>query len=40
VDLGVPANRLETVGYGENRPVSTESNEDAWAQNRRVEFVR
>lgn len=40
VDLGVPANRVETVGYGENRPLSTESNEDAWAQNRRVEFVR
>jgi peptidoglycan-associated lipoprotein len=40
VDLGVQANRMETVGYGENRPVSTESSEDAWAQNRRVEFVR
>jgi peptidoglycan-associated lipoprotein len=40
VDLGVPANRLETVGYGENRPLNDASSEDAWSQNRRVEFVR
>ncbi|MBF5042670.1 OmpA family protein [Aggregicoccus sp. 17bor-14] len=40
VDLGVPAGRLETVGYGENRPVAQGQDEDSWAQNRRVEFVR
>ncbi|QDH70894.1 peptidoglycan-associated lipoprotein Pal [Marilutibacter alkalisoli] len=27
------------VSYGEERPVCTESNEDCWARNRRVEIV-
>jgi peptidoglycan-associated lipoprotein len=40
VDLGVPANQLKTVGYGENRPAENASTEEAWAANRRVEFVR
>jgi peptidoglycan-associated lipoprotein len=40
VDLGVPANRLKTVGYGENRPLRNASTEEAWDANRRVEFVR
>ncbi len=40
VDLGVPANQLKTVGYGETRPVENASSEEAWAANRRVEFVR
>ena len=35
VSLGVPAERLRTVSYGEERPVATGSNEAAWAQNRR-----
>ena len=40
VDLGVPAKQLKTVGYGENRPAEQGASEDAWAANRRVEFVR
>jgi peptidoglycan-associated lipoprotein len=40
VDLGVPANRMKTVGYGENKPADNASSEEAWAANRRVEFVR
>jgi peptidoglycan-associated lipoprotein len=40
VDLGVPADQLKTVGYGENRPAENASTEEAWAANRRVEFVR
>ena len=40
VDLGVPASRLKTVGYGENKPVEQGQTEEAWAANRRVEFVR
>jgi peptidoglycan-associated lipoprotein len=40
VDLGVPGNKLKTVGYGENKPAVQGSNEEAWAANRRVEFVR
>lgn len=39
-DLGVPENRLETVGYGETRPSSNASTEEAWSENRRVEFRR
>jgi peptidoglycan-associated lipoprotein len=33
--LGVAAGRLQTVSYGKERPICTESNEDCWAQNRR-----
>ena len=39
VDEGVSAGRFETVSYGLERPLVNESNEDAWAENRRVEFV-
>jgi peptidoglycan-associated lipoprotein len=39
-DLGVAENRLETVGYGETRPANTGSTEEAWGENRRVEFRR
>jgi peptidoglycan-associated lipoprotein len=38
VDLGVTAGALDTVGFGENKPVASGSNEGAWAANRRVEF--
>jgi peptidoglycan-associated lipoprotein len=36
---GAAANQLTTVSYGEERPASTGSNEEAWALNRRVELV-
>lgn len=35
VAQGVSAGRLETVSYGKERPICTESNEECWAQNRR-----
>lgn len=35
VAQGVSASRLETVSYGKERPICTESNEDCWGQNRR-----
>ena len=35
VAQGVAAGRLETVSYGKERPVCTESGEDCWSQNRR-----
>jgi peptidoglycan-associated lipoprotein len=38
VDLGVSGGALDTVGYGENKPAQSGSNEEAWAANRRVEF--
>jgi len=39
VDLGVEAYRLSTVSYGEERPVDTGRNEEAWAKNRRGHFL-
>ncbi|MEI9994961.1 MAG: peptidoglycan-associated lipoprotein Pal [Rhizomicrobium sp.] len=35
VSLGVSAGRVETVSYGKEHPVCSESTEDCWAQNRR-----
>lgn len=39
VRLGVDPARLETVSYGEERPVDPGHTEAAWAKNRRVHFV-
>lgn len=36
---GGSSSQLNVVSYGEERPVCTESNEDCWAKNRRVEIV-
>jgi len=38
VNQGVEADRIETVSFGEERPVDPGHNEAAWAQNRRDEF--
>lgn len=35
---GVYDNQVETVSFGEERPLVRESNETAWAENRRVEI--
>lgn len=35
---GVERYRIETVSFGEERPVAFGSNEEAWSQNRRVEL--
>lgn len=37
--LGVERARLSTISYGEERPASTGDSEEAWALNRRGEFV-
>ncbi len=39
VSLGVAADRLETISYGEERPVCKESTESCWQRNRRAHFV-
>lgn len=39
VDLGIAESRLTTTSYGEERPVDTGHNEEAWAKNRRAHFV-
>jgi peptidoglycan-associated lipoprotein len=38
VSHGVDASRIETVSYGEERPIAMGHDEDSWAQNRRDEF--
>lgn len=39
VSLGVDSSRLSTISYGEERPADPGHNEEAWAKNRRDEFV-
>lgn len=34
VALGIPANRIQTISYGKDRPIVVGDNEAAWAQNR------
>ena len=35
VSQGVPANRINTISYGKERPAVTGNDESAWSQNRR-----
>ena len=37
--LGVGADRMRTLSYGEERPVCTEDAESCWSQNRRVHMI-
>jgi peptidoglycan-associated lipoprotein len=39
VDLGIDTGSLTTISYGEERPVDSGHNEEAWAKNRRAHFV-
>src|SRR3989339_1477750 len=39
VDLGIAAARMNTVSYGEEKPVDTGKTEIAWAMNRRAHFA-
>lgn len=39
VGLGVAADRLTTISYGEERALDPRSTESAWAKNRRAHFV-
>lgn len=39
VARGVEESRLETVSFGEQRPVCQTADEPCWQQNRRAEFV-
>jgi len=36
--FGVPASRISLISYGEEVPLDPGTNENAWAQNRRVHF--
>jgi len=35
VSLGVSSGRVDTISYGKEKPICTESDESCWAQNRR-----
>lgn len=39
VDLGINADQISTISYGEERPVDMGHNEESWAKNRRAHFV-
>ena len=39
VSLGVDASRIDTISYGEERPLDPAQNELAWALNRRAHFI-
>jgi peptidoglycan-associated lipoprotein len=39
VDLGIDTDRLNTVSYGEERPIAMEHGEASWAKNRRAQFA-
>ncbi len=39
VSLGISAERLSTISYGEEIPVCKEPNENCWRRNRRARFV-
>jgi peptidoglycan-associated lipoprotein len=39
VNLGVRESMIKTVSFGNERPLDTASNEEAWAKNRRAHFV-
>jgi peptidoglycan-associated lipoprotein len=38
IELGVSADRLEMISYGEEQPADPNHDEDAWARNRRGQF--
>ncbi len=39
VDLGIAAERIKIISYGEERPLNRGHDEYAWSQNRRDDFV-
>lgn len=39
VALGIASDRVETISYGEEKPVCTEMTDECWAKNRRAHFI-
>jgi len=39
VSLGISLDRIETISYGEERPLALGHSEDSWSQNRRDDFL-
>ena len=40
VNLGIAESRLNTISYGEERPMDPSNNENAWGKNRRAHFIK
>lgn len=38
VDMGISPSRMITISYGEERPIMSGQDEEAWAKNRRAHF--
>lgn len=38
IERGIPADRLEAIGYGKSRPIATNNTPEGRADNRRIEF--
>ncbi len=39
INMGISSSRISYVSYGEEKPLDPASNPEAWAKNRRAEFV-
>ncbi len=39
MSLGIPSGKVETISYGEEKPLCAEQTEECWAKNRRAHFV-
>lgn len=39
ISLGVSSNRIDTISYGEEKPLCNEHSEECWAKNRRGHFI-
>jgi peptidoglycan-associated lipoprotein len=39
IQIGVPADRLSTISYGQERPVCTDHDENCWQKNRRAHLT-
>lgn len=39
VSLGVASSRIDTISYGEEKPLKTGEDESVWSKNRRANFV-
>jgi peptidoglycan-associated lipoprotein len=39
LSLGVPAERISIISYGEERPVENGQSEEVWSKNRRADFI-
>ena len=39
ISLGIPAGRISTISYGEEKPLDSGHNEEAWGKNRRAHTI-